>query len=146
MAVLYLGPRLWLIEPPLQKVQAGGDDIHIFIRDYPLPSPAQELLGKILQALHLQPQDITLWKVRAPLSPERLNLFSQPIVWVMGSALFPHKPLGAYRRLTGIPFTELPRWEEAPILLILPSLEEMLQDEEAKKLTWRWIRGLASRS
>ncbi|MCS7298272.1 MAG: hypothetical protein RMK19_09040 [Bacteroidia bacterium] len=147
MEALFLSPYRWLLEPPLEFVRRGEGQLVIFIPISDLKPSALELLDKIIAAIHFHPSEATIAVARLPLSRERLNLFPMPLLWVMGSLLSYDLKVGIYDRES---------WKPVPAphgfpnnkkyLYVLPSLGQMLEKPQAKKVTWQWIRGLDLKS
>lgn len=146
MAHLYIGPYRWLINPPLEIRQRGSGKLVVFIPAADQHPEALQLLEKIIGAIGLAPAEATIAVVRSLLSGERLLLFAEPVLWVMG-ALLPEAKVGVYdphARKAVSPPQGFPR--QGAYLYVLPGLGEMLQNPDTKKLTWQWIRSLASSS
>lgn len=145
MAALYIGRYRWPLLSPLSQLRVGKGLIAVFFPPEADTPQAKELLEKILASVHLSFSDAALLVVRERLTRERLSLFSERLLWIMGDFFPPYK-VGVYDLQVGkgvAPPTGLPtsgQW-----VYVLPGLNEMLSEPELKRETWRWIRSLASR-
>ncbi len=146
MGALYLGPYIWPLSPPLKLFRRGEGSLVVFLSQADAAPEAQELLGKVCASVGFASESVGVWLVQAPLSVGRLQLFSEPLVWVFG-ALLPGAAIGAHTLEPFAPLREPPvRRLPQRMLFILPTLTEMLAQPEAKKRAWQWIRGLGSKS
>ncbi len=142
MGAYYIGPRLWPAEPLLKRIHQGGETVVVFMSAHENRPSTLELLPKILAAVNLSSADSTWWTAQAPLSWGRLQVMPGRHFWVFGAALLP-VAVGLYdrqgQRLSAPTAADSIVWR-------LPSLSEMIQNPEAKKDAWRWLRLLTSRS
>lgn len=146
MGTLFIGSYYWPLNSPLAPLRKVKGDLVTFIGTEDNHAEALGLWEKILASIGRSPNDSSLWLCPHRLSPERLQLFSERVLWVFGP-LLSSASIGAYRvspwqSLHGIGTG----WPAQPTAFVLPALSEMLREVEAKKLTWRWIKPLASSS
>ncbi|MCX7607263.1 MAG: hypothetical protein N2170_08400 [Bacteroidia bacterium] len=149
MESLYIGTYRWPLVPPLRLVRRGQGRLAVFLSDEDTTSEALSLLEKITAAIHCPPEGVSVWAAGGGrLTRERLALFAEKVMWVMGEKVLSF-PLsrGAYT-LPGLqPLAKLPsEWPSTPILYLLPSLSTMMEEQDAKRFTWRCIQGLGSPS
>lgn len=146
MGTLYLGPYLWPLSSPLGLFRRGEGSLVVFISQADAAPEAQELLGKVCASVGFAAESVGIWLVQAPLSVSRLQLFSEPLLWVFG-ALLPGAAIGAYTLEPFAPLREPPaRRPQQRMLFVLPALAQMIAQPESKKQAWQWIRGLGSNS
>ncbi|MCS7188547.1 MAG: hypothetical protein RMJ66_02815 [Bacteroidia bacterium] len=147
MALFLSSPYYWTLNPPLTPLWKGqeGKGV-IFISPEDTAEASLELLKKVLQSIKLWPGEMSVWVAQAPLSPARVQIFSEKVLWVMGK-LLPSLKIGVYEFPSLTLVKTVPAgYPPHPLLWVLPSLTEMLQDEKKKRLTWQWIRPLAMHS
>ncbi|MCS7153060.1 MAG: hypothetical protein N2253_04790 [Bacteroidia bacterium] len=147
MDLLYLGRYQWRLNPPLTILQRGSGRLSIFLSPKDTEAEAMALLEKITAAVGIPFKEALLISVQTLLTKERLSLFSDPLLWVMGESLSEIRKIGVYdaRSLQAIsPPQGLP--SQGQYLYVLPSLSDMLKNPELKKVAWRWLQSLSSRS
>lgn len=147
MDLLYLGRYQWRLNPPLTILQRGGRRLSIFLSPKDTEAEAMALLEKITAAVGIPFKEALLVSVQTLLTKERLSVFSEPLLWVMGESLSEIRKVGVYdaRSLQPIsPPQGVP--SQGQYLYVLPSLSDMLKNPALKKVAWRWLQSLTSKS
>ncbi len=144
MASLYLGPRYWPLNPPLEILQTHGNRAGIILSAPDLTPDNHTLLQKILAAVKWDLELITLCTAHQTLSWGRLALLPYPYLWVFGKALL-SVPVGLYEAPSGQRLTQIPP-QKTILVWRLPTLSEMQTNPTAKQEAWQWLKLLTSRS